>query len=137
MRRVESDLRAGGLLLSLVFSSDESFLSLLDLLDSKVAPGVLGVLLALPKPKAPEPRPKAEEAPELVGEATEVVVMGPIELKGLFFPWLLKLVKRLLEGVSWPSRESWRSFLLTEREGFELLLLACWLAALERPHADM
>lgn len=100
VRSADSDLRAGGLLLSLVFSSDESFLSLLDRFESKVAPGVLGVLLALPKPKAPEPRPKAEEAPELVGEATEVVDMGPIELKGLFFPWLLKLVKRLLEGVS-------------------------------------
>ena len=106
-------------------------MSLLDLLDSKVAPGVLGVLLALPKPKAPEPSPKAEEAPEPVGEATEDVDMGPIELKGLFLPWLLKLPNRLLEGVSWPSRESWRSFLLTEREGFELLLLACRLALRE------
>lgn len=121
---MESDLRAGGLLLSFVFSSEESFLSLPDLLDSNVAPGVLGVLLALPKPKAPEPKPNADEAPEPVGEATEEVDMGPIELKGLPLPWLLRLPNRLLEGVSWPSRESWRSFLLTEREGLELLLIA-------------
>lgn len=121
--KLDNDLRAGGLLLSFALSSDVSFLSPpLLLVKSKEPPGVLGVLPVAPKlANAPLPSPKADEAPVPVGDATEDVVMGPTELNGLFFPWLLKL-PNLLEGVSWLS---FRSFLLTESESLLLLLLAC------------
>lgn len=56
------------------------------LLKSKAEPGVLGVLVAEPKDaKAPDPRPKAEDPPE-VGEATAPAVRGALLLKGLFLP---------------------------------------------------
>lgn len=121
VRREDRDLRGGGRLLSLGFSSDESFLSPLVLPRSNDAPGVLGVLLGPPKPKAPLPSPK-DAAPALValGEARS---LG--ELKGLRFPWLLKLPIRLFEGASWLSL---RSGLFVERESLPLLwvlLIAC------------
>ena len=56
------------------------------LLKSNAEPGVLGVLLALALPKlanAPLPRPKAEEAPDAVGEATDVVEVDTPALNGL------------------------------------------------------
>lgn len=115
VRRDDRDLRGGGgRLLSLGFSSDESFLSPLGLPRSNDAPGVLGVLLGPPKPKAPLPSPK-DAAPALValGEARS---LG--ELKGLRFPWLLKLPIRLFEGASWLSL---RSDLFVERESLPLL----------------
>lgn len=60
---------------------------------SRDVPGVFGVFAEDPKDaKAPEPRPKADEAPEL-GEET-LVDNGEIALKGLDRPW---------EGVS-PNR---------------------------------
>jgi len=55
---------------------------------SNAEPGVLGVLLALPKlANAPVPNPKADDAPVEVGEAVEEVVMGPTVLNGfVLFP---------------------------------------------------
>ena len=64
---------------------------------SKADPGVFGVF-ALPKPNAPLPSPKAEDAPEPVGEATEDVDIDPAPLKGLLL--LLMLPNRFEEGVS-------------------------------------
>lgn len=85
-RYEDKDFRAIGLRGSFDPSSDESFFSAL-LATSKAAPGVLGVLLALPKlAKAPLPNPNAEDAPVLVGEATEAVVMLPMELNGFDLP---------------------------------------------------
>jgi len=78
VRSADTDFRAGGLR----FSSCVSFLSL---------PGVLGVLLALPKPKAPFPRLKDAEPLALVGEATAAG-----ELKAFL---LLMLPTRLADGV--------------------------------------
>lgn len=98
--KFDNDFRAGGLLLSFALSSEESFFSVLLLVKSKEPPGVLGVFPEAPKlANAPLPKPKADEAPVPVGDATDEVDMGPIELKGLFFPWLLKL-PNLFEGVS-------------------------------------
>ena len=48
--------------------------------------GVLGVFELEPNDaKAPDPRPKAEDAPD-VGEATPVVVRGEMPLKGFGLP---------------------------------------------------
>ena len=100
-RRDDSDLRAGGRRFS--FSSFStacgSFLSRGALLKSNVEPGVLGVLLALPKlAKAPLPRPNAEDAPEPVGEATEADDAAAVALKG--FDLLERLPNRFPELVS-------------------------------------
>ena len=95
-RMEDKDFRAGGLL-SWISLSEASlsepalavsccccFLSPL-FAKSKAEPGVFGVFAALPKlAKAPLPKPKAEEAPVLVGDATEVVLKGAE--KGLLFP---------------------------------------------------
>lgn len=100
-RSDERDFRAGGRLLSFSSLSDDcvSFLSLLVLLKSKAEPGVLGVLLALPKlANAPLPNPKAEEAPEPVGEATEVADVVAAALNGLFL--LERLPTRFADAVS-------------------------------------
>ena len=87
----DCDLRGGGgLLLSFLSSSEESFFSPLGFPMSKVAPGVLGVF-ALPKLKAPPPRPKAED-PVLVGEAID-----PGE-KGLFLILPLEELNRRAFG---------------------------------------
>lgn len=120
-RKELKDFRAAGLLLSLSSLSDVdgSFFSLLGLPKSNAVPGVFGVLLALPKlANAPLPKPNADDAPELVGDATAVVEMDAAELNGLFL--LLILPKRFAEGVSWLSL---RSDLLMER--LSLLLLLC------------
>lgn len=56
---------------------------------SNAVPGVLGVLLALPKDaNAPLPRPNADDAPE-VGVGAVLVDMLPNELKGFLELWLL------------------------------------------------
>ena len=122
------DLRAAGLLLPSFSSLSEdcaSLLSLLDLLQSKAVPGVFGVLLALPKlANAPLPRPKAEDAPELVGDVTEALVVEMVELNGLFR--LVRLPNRLddeEEEVSWLSRLSLRSDLFVDRLSLLLLLI--------------
>lgn len=119
VRRADTDFCAGGLRVAVSFSSEESFLSPPLLLpQSNAVPGVLGVLLALPKlAKAPLPRPNEAEPLALVGEATEV---EDIELKGLFL--LLMLPKRLADGVeSWASLRSVDLFIERER----VLLLQC------------
>lgn len=110
----DNDFFGSGFLV--VFSSEESFLSLLP--RSNEAPGVFGVFPVPPKfANAPLPKPKLAD-PVPVGEATALVLMDPIELKGLFLPpWLLKLPKRLVDGASWLSLRS----LLVER--LSLLLL--------------
>lgn len=88
----DKDFRAGGLLLSLLLSSEDSFLSVPALLVSDGAPGVLGVLPELPKlANAPLPNPKADEAPAAVGEPTEDVDIAPSVLNGLLLLLLLKL----------------------------------------------
>jgi len=52
-------------------------------LKSNAVPGVLGVLLAVPKDaKAPDPRPKADDPP-VVGDASAPGVNGEMPLKGL------------------------------------------------------
>ena len=95
MRSDDMDFRAGGLLVSFSELSDggcDSFFSPLPLLKSNAEPGVFGVLVALALPKlanAPLPSPKAEEAPDAVGEATEVVEVDAPELNALGL--LLKL----------------------------------------------
>jgi hypothetical protein len=97
----ERDFRAGGRLLSFSSLSDDccSFFSLLGLLKSDAVPGVLGVLLALPKlAKAPLPNPNADDAPEPVGEATEVADVAAAALNGLFL--LERLPNRFAEVVS-------------------------------------
>jgi len=54
---------------------------------SKAEAGVLGVFLAEPNPKAPDPRPNALEAPVrvvvAVGDGMFVVAMGGMLLNGL------------------------------------------------------
>ena len=125
-RSEERDFRAGGLLLSFSSLSEDcdSFFSLPGLPKSNAEPGVLGVLLALPKlAKAPLPSPNADEAPEVVGEVTELLEMAPAELKVLLL--LLKLPIRFADGVSWLSRLSFRSVLLMDRLSLLLLLVAC------------
>lgn len=80
VRNEDSDLRAGGRLS--LSSLSASFFSA-DLLKSKAVAGVFGVLLALPNDaNAPLPRPKADDAPD-VGDAVDVVLMLPKEVKGL------------------------------------------------------
>lgn len=110
------DFCAGGLRDEVSFSSEESRLSVLLLPQSNAVPGVLGVLLELPKlANAPLPRPNEADPVALVGEATEV---EDTELKGLFL--LLILPKRLAEGVE--SGASLRSEdLFVERERVLLL----------------
>ena len=100
-RSDERLFRAGGRLLSFSSLSDDcvSFLSLLDLLKSNAERGVLGVLLALPKlANAPLPSPKADEAPEPVGEATDVADGAAAALNGLLL--LERLPNRFAEVVS-------------------------------------
>jgi hypothetical protein len=54
---------------------------------SRTFPGDLGVFAEEPnEANAPDPSPNAEEAPEVVGEETPVVVKGATALKGLCFP---------------------------------------------------
>ena len=115
----------GGLFSSFSSLSEDcdSFFSKLGLLKSNAVPGVLGVLIALPKlanAPLPLPSPKAEEAPALVGDAS-AAEDEPIELKGLLL--LLKLPKRLAEGVSLLSRLSLRSDLLVDRLNLLVLLI--------------
>ena len=100
-RRDDRDLRAGGLLLSFSSLSEgcESFFSVPGLPKSKAVPGVLGVLLALPKlAKAPLPSPNAVEAPEPVGEATGFVDREAEELSGLLL--LFRLPNLFADGES-------------------------------------
>lgn len=49
---------------------------------SKAVPGVLGVLVAEPKPNAPLPRPNADDAPGF-GDVMLEVARGEMVLKGL------------------------------------------------------
>jgi hypothetical protein len=55
---------------------------------SNAVPGVFGVLVALEKPNAPDPKPNALDAPDCLmdGEDIPVVLRGGISLKGLDRP---------------------------------------------------
>jgi len=80
---------------------------------SNAVPGVFGVLVAEPNdPKAPDPKAKAE-APPVVGEATELALMGVFALKGL-----LLLEDTNLFCPDWPSC---RSVLFMSSESFCVL----------------
>ncbi len=84
----ESDAVEGLLLMAESSLESFSFFSLVafDVLKSKAVPGVLGVFPEDPKEaKAPDPKPKAEEAPD-EGEAM-LVESGVMALKGLERPW--------------------------------------------------
>jgi hypothetical protein len=103
-RNDDTDFRAGGLLVSFSELSDDgcdSFFSVIPLLQSNADPGVLGVLLALPKlENTPLPSPNALEplAPDPVGDATDAAVTAAGPLKGLVL--LLSEGKRFAEGCS-------------------------------------
>lgn len=128
-RSDERDFRAGGRLFSLSsFSAGVcSCFSVPVLLKSNAVPGVFGVLLALPKlAKAPLPSPNADEAPELVGEATEFADEAAAALKGLLLED--RLPNRFADVVSWLSRLSVRSVLFIDRLSLLLLLLACFVS---------
>lgn len=96
------------------------------LLKSKAVPGVFGVLVAEPNDaKAPEPRPKAVEAPE-VGEDMLAVARGGMALKGLDLPPCeeLPLPKRLAlekSRVGCSVLFSLWSVLFIDRESLEVL----------------
>ncbi len=126
-RNDETDFLAGGLRASLSELSEdgcESFFSLALLPQSKAVPGVFGVLLALPKlENAPLPNAKAFEAPDPVGDATDVVVIAAGLLKGLLL--LLSDGNRFDDEWSLESLLSVRSFLFVERLSLLVLLIAC------------
>lgn len=99
-RLAKEDVDALGLIFAPPASFTASFsrfstTGVVEILRSRDAPGVRGVLAEDPKDaNAPEPRPKADEAPFVEG-VTLLVVNGGMPLKGLDLP---------LEDTSPPKR---------------------------------
>lgn len=122
-RLAKEDVDAFGLisapLVSLITSlSRFSNPGVVELLKSRDAPGVRGVLAEDPKDaNAPDPSPKADDAP-FVGEATLLLLRGEMPLNGLGLPLAdTSLLKRFTEGYG--------------RGGSDLLLSLFELLALE------
>jgi hypothetical protein len=127
----DSDFLAAGLRCCVSLSEDavsdpfalSCFFSAPLLLKSNADPGVLGVLVALPKlANAPLPNPKAEEAPVLVGEAIAEFVKGAEKgLPLLLPPMLLNL---FADGVGRSAEGSPVEDLFTDKLSLLVLMVA-------------